>query len=567
MKLKNSGRLWLIWISAICAAILSLAPLATRATEIPDVDIKIDRVALFKNGLGFFTSSATLPEGATTVRLGQLPVPSHGTFWVAYPKDLKLRALFTSMEDVEKKTSVRSLAEMLQANVGRQVTVSTGSEETPSISGTIVGVMPRDEPTENPSPYTMDTRRQTSGRRHQSHRAPSLVLIATEDKSVALSAGSITRADFKGDGVVTSISSRLKQPSIRIELEEAASGERIGASYLARGITWSPSYLIDVSHSKKARLSAKALVINEVADLEGVQLEFVTGFPNLQFEQVNSPVAMSQDLEGFLKALTTGRSESRERRDVISQRALMSNVAVFREYEASPVPGYSTAREGTVSEDLFLYPVDKFSLRRGETACIPLFSAEVPYQHIYIWKIPDMLDKDERYRRRRERDEDLPSEEVWHSCRLVNTMSMPWTTAPAEFVKDGQITGQDVCYYTAPGTKTTIRINRAMNVLAEESELEVERERNVTKFHGSHYDLVKVKGELKLINRLGKAATVEVTKNLSGEVLETNPKATDTPTAKGLKRVNPRHQLLWEIELEPGGDQSLSYTYEVYVRS
>ena len=51
------------------------------------------------------------------------------------------------------------------------------------------------------------------------------------------------------------------------------------------------------------------------------------------------------------------------------------------------------------------------------------------------------------------------------------------------------------------------------------------------------------------------------------KVIETVPEAKDTPTAKGLKQVNPRHVLLWEVELKPGEKQTLSYTYDVYVRN
>ena len=352
-------------------------------------------------------------------------------------------------------------------------------------------------------------------------------------------------------------------------MEKAAAGEKIGINYLARGITWSPSYMIDISNPKTAKLSAKALVINEVADINNVHLDLVTGFPNIQFGEVNSPVAMSQNLEGFLKALTTGRSESSRsgRGYMMRQQTMISNVARYGNDVSAPMPGYSTARKGSVSEDLFLYPVENFTLLKGETACIPLFTAEVSYKHIYIWKIPDMLDNNERYQRNRSNDKQPLSEEVWHSCRLVNNMKMPWTTAAAEFVKDGQFTGQDICYYTAPGTETTIRINRAMNVLAEKVELELERKRNATNFYGNRYDLVKVKGELKLQNRLDKNVTVEITKNLSGEMIESAPKAKDIPTAKGLKQVNPRHILVWEIELKPGQKETLSYTYEVYVRN
>ena len=134
------------------------------------------------------------------------------------------------------------------------------------------------------------------------------------------------------------------------------------------------------------------------------------------------------------------------------------------------MPTYSTAREGATAEDLYFYPVDNFSLKRNETAMIPLFSVNVPYIHIYTWEIEDILDKEERYNRNRNKKERPQAEIVWHSCRMQNTMNMPWTTAPTEFVKDGRFTGQDICYYTAPGAKATIRINRAMNVVAEQAE-------------------------------------------------------------------------------------------------
>lgn len=543
-----------------------LTAIEAIASEVSDVDVKIERVALFKNGLGYFASSAILPKEATTIKVSQLPVPSHGTFWVGYPEDVKVRSLISNMADVEESVPARSIIELLQANPGRKVVISTGSKDMPTINGIIVEIIPEDKSAESLNPYFMDIRYSSSASRIQPYQATSLVVIRTKGGTVALNAGSIIRADFESDDITTVVPTISKQPTIRMELEIAAPGKEIGVSYLARGITWSPSYLIDISDPETAKLSAKAVVINEVADLQKIHLDLVTGFPNIKFGDVNSPVAMSQDLAGFLRALTSGRSESGSRGNMMMQQAVLSNVAMFDNDMSAPMPGYSTAREGLVAEDLFFYPVDNFTLLRGETACLPLFTAEVPYKHIYIWKIPDMLDNNERYRHNRGNDEQALAEEVWHSCRLVNNMEMPWTTAAAEFVNAGQFTGQDICYYTAPGAETTIRINRAMNVLAEKAEVELERVRKAASFHGYSHDLIKVKGELKLRNRMGKSATVEVTKNLSGEVLETIPQARDIRTAKGLQRVNPHHMLVWELEMKPGQEQTLSYTYEVYVR-
>lgn len=50
------------------------------------------------------------------------------------------------------------------------------------------------------------------------------------------------------------------------------------------------------------------------------------------------------------------------------QQAVLVNAPVFDRFEGVPMPACSTAVRGTVSEDLFVYPVRDFSLRRGETA-------------------------------------------------------------------------------------------------------------------------------------------------------------------------------------------------------
>jgi hypothetical protein len=393
MKYISSERRRRVSIGAACAVILLLAGIGLGADEVPDVDLNIERVALFKNGLGYFTSFATLPKGATTVKINQLPIPSHGTFWVSYPEDVKVGALFTSKgkKEVEGTTPARSIADLLRFNSGREVTVFTTSKEVSAIKGTVVDIISGTLPAESSNAYSMDMRSSSLAIRNPSYQTSSLIVVKTEEGTVALNAGSISRVDFEGDDITTSVPNKstiMTPPSIRIELEKAAKGQEIGISYLARGITWSPSYLIDISDSTTARLSAKAVVINEVADLKEIQLDLVTGFPNIQFGDVNSPVAMSEDLAGFLRALVSGRSESSGRDNVMMQQRMLSNVMVRAERVGEmdmPTPEYSTAVEGSVSEDLFLYPVESFTLLRDETATIPLFTAEVSYKHVYIW--------------------------------------------------------------------------------------------------------------------------------------------------------------------------------------
>jgi len=525
--------------------------------------VTVEKVALFKDGTAFLISGATLPAGAATVALGPLPVPVHGTFWVGYGPEVALRRLVAAQDEAAVPVAAVSLAQLLQANAGRRVTLRVGPGERDVVTGAVLAAPPM--PGESSAPNVPGGGAGDDGddSRHLVVPGMDMITLQTEAGLVALSAGSILRVEFDGTDVARTARVPQKRPGLRLELERPAGGSRVAVSCLARGAAWAPAYRIDLTDSQTARFSAHAVVINELADWHRIQLELITGFPNIRFGHVSSPIAMVQRLQGFLAALGGGASGGR-RSDVMMQQAMLANVA---EFDAAPPPelSYAGVAEGTAVEDLFLYPVPDFSLKRGETAWVPLFTADMPYRHIYTWRIGDYLDRDDQYREAAERAHE--AEEVWHCCRLKNNLTMPLTTAAAEFVTGGAFTGQDICHYTAPGAETTIRINRAMNVLAEQAEVEVTRTRDAATFHGYSYDRVKVRGELKLRSRLDRAVQLEVVKELSGDVIEASLQAKDVVTAKGLKQVNPKHVLTWEPEVPPGGELKLVYVYDVFIRN
>jgi hypothetical protein len=526
---------------------------------------KIERIALFKNGLGYATAGATLPDKATTIRIGQLPVPAYGTFWVGYPKNVKVRHLVTGMETNGVIAMPSGVDELLRLNPGRTVLlqISSGPNSEHSTIRGVVQSAPIPRPVEPPSPYFMDFRYAPDRPAYYGYpqpAQPSVLLIQTDHGPVALNPGTVLRAEFQGNEALNMPTNHQKRPAIRLELEQPAGGAKFSVSYLARGITWVPSYRIDLSDDKTAQFSAEAQIINEMTDIESAHVDLVTGFPNIQFPDLPNPVAMSQSLADFLRALSTGRAEGSANRGYMGQQQaiLLNNF----EADSAPLPSYSAAVQGQTAEDLFLYPLPKLSLKNGETATIPLFTAEMPYRHLYTWKIPDQLDSDTS----RPRGDGKSAEEVWHICRLVNAAKMPLTTAVAEFVKDGQFVGQDTCFYTAAGAEASIRINRAMNVHAEQVEVEIERKRSAANFYGYAYDLVKLTGELKIRNRIEKSIDLEISKELSGEVLEKSHDAKDVQTARGLKQVNPKHSLTWLTTVKAGEEVKITYSYQLYIR-
>ena len=253
---------------------------------------RVQRLTLFKNGLGFIVSIVTLPEGDRSVRIGPLPLPSFGTFWVGYPEEVKVKSLLTSMEDVEWNVPAQTVGQLVEANAGRHVTVHTADRD---FEGTVLPpALPAGSPLA-PDPYVMSPRAPDP---YPSYVRPfnqaGLLSLKTDKGIVVLDPGSVLRAEFADHDPVMTVPYRTKSPSLRIELEKPAGGEKVTVSCLAHGITWVPAYLIDLSDPKTARFSAHAEIMNEIADFENVSVQLVTGFPNLRFAEIQSPVGMSQ---------------------------------------------------------------------------------------------------------------------------------------------------------------------------------------------------------------------------------------------------------------------------------
>ncbi len=105
-----------------------------------------------------------------------------------------------------------------------------------------------------------------------------------------------------------------------------------------------------------------------------------------------------------------------------------------------------------------------------------------------------------------------------------------------------------------------------MDVKAQPSELQTDRQRGILKVCGRQYELVNVQAKLSVQNFQNKAITMEISKTHSGEVISTDPQAKIEKLAKGLRRMNSLSKLTWTVELEPSQEKQIAYTYKVYVR-
>lgn len=533
---------------------------AASKKEAKQAEEKLQQVALFKNGLGFFTSEVTCPDKKDAFSFIPAVAATHGTFWVAYPEKVELTSLTAKEVELEESIEAISIEELLRANVGKEVELSFDNKGESAIRG-LLSCFTENRSQPQPSPYA-------PRRIDYSNVSPvraSLIIVKTKEGDVAIDSQAVKMVKVIDGKLERTFTSKSKSMQLDVKLGASAGGKKLTVSYLAKGITWAPSYIVDVTDTNEAKISAKAIVINEAVDLNDVTIQLVTGFPNLQFADVVSPLAMKENLAQFLQALT--RRQSEQGRLGATANVMSQRTERYRPSDlGAEMPAYGVAQAGKVAEDLFLYPVNNVRLAKGEVGYLPLFTESVPYKHIYQWEIPDYVDEEDHYSYNRHRGEEEPVEEVWHCLRMKNTTKVPWTTAPAETVKEGIILGQDTLEYTPTKAETTLKITQAVSVKAEQVELETDRKRDAVQFYGYHYDLVTVEGELSVTNFQQKDITLEITKLLSGEVKLSQPEAKVETLAKGLKRVNPNKKLTWTINLEAGGSTRLGYTYEVYVK-
>ncbi len=531
---------------------------STKDSSLPVLNTKVKNIAVFKNGIGFFTREGTVRLNDGWAVTEHVPNASLGSVWIGSPdKDSILEEVIGFKEDVQRSFEAISIEELLASNVGRKVKITYSDKV---IEGTIRSVPEPREP-EKEAWGRIDYTRSVYDPRLQPKLA-AIVIVDTAEGEVVLNKSNIPKVEFPKDFSASYLS---KEKAKRIKFKVAGSKKevRLGLSYLQKGINWVPSYLVNLEDSKRARVTMKATLINDAEDLDNVDLFFVVGYPNFLYADVLSPMALEESITQFIQTL--GREGRRE--DASGMAAVTRQRVDFRESGtlSNLDYGYETIKglPGAAEEDLFLYHKEKISIKKGERAYYPIFFDEVDYKHIYEWEIPDTINVDPRGYQRSEQEK-KEKEQVWHSVKLTNSTSYPWTTAPAFVVSGWKPLAQDTLNYTSKNAKTNLKLTVATDVKHERHEYEIDRQRDV-KIYNHNYDLVTVKGELSIKNHKNKEITMEIKKRLTGEVVEASYSGKIEKVAEGLRGVNQNSSISWEIPVKAGEEMKVAYKYKVYI--
>lgn len=553
-----------IWMTiALMLVVSSIGGMSARSDTSNELKAKPAYIAMFKNGIGLVVTRVTLPKPSGTYRIHPLPDAALGSFWLHWPDSLQLSEMTATQATVEVPVPAATIKELLEANIGDTVDLLIKDEWT---KARII-----DMPRRHDDPILQPQEKDVIPVPPPKERSD-MVLIEDSTgiraiKNDWIDSIRLTDEEPKYEIMRPQVENVLQFTAAPAEENNSKTpSEEISLTYLAKGIAWTPSYVVDITNKEKATFTAKAVIVNDLMPLENTDVELIAGYPHIKFGETNSTFSLTP-LNQILEGLRNQGSRVDRALDIVNNpySNVMSQRAAFA--PGAPMPsGPSAPVMGEGAEDLYFYHVEGVTLKKGERGYYPLFTGSVPYEHVYTWDISNYIDENVSYRRQPEESE--PQQIVWHSLKLTNSTGNPWTTAPAMTMKDGRILGQDTVNYTPDKAETDLKITQAISIHAEQNEYEIDRQRSASEFYGSRFDLVTVNGELAVTNFKDETVKVEISKELLGEVVKADGNPEIVKLASGLRRVNPQSKLVWKIEAKPGKDNvvKLTYTFKVYVR-
>jgi hypothetical protein len=499
---------------------LNVAPELTKT--------KIVDATLFKNGTAVAIHQVTIPASGE-VFIEEPPIAALGTLWIYGNQGAQITSVVMTTVHTEKESNVPvgSVGEAIALNKGKTMSIRWyDQKEWKDITGKIIEV------------------------------SNQLAIVEPEGTTERLFVTLSSISSFKGSSDLTwtrVVKTANDIPALRIT---AKAGSKVNIMGLQSGMSWVPAYQIDMTDAKKLNIIAKATVVNDLGDLDGVEARLVTGFPNLSTLGTWDPLTYVAQMLGRAGAGGFSGAAAAPMQNAAGMRRESANDDAYTSFVPNTGEGFS-------GEDLFFTPLQNVKLKKGERGYYVLFQTESAYNHLYSLDLPASSAQGGS------RDY-IPSElPVWHEVEFDNKTKQPWTTGTALIMQNGQMLGMDELKYTTPGTKAYLKISKALDIAASMTEEEVARERGALKdrFDRVTHDLVTVKGTLEITNYKGLDVVMKISKQLEGEIVLAEGSDKTFKSAKRLNQVNPTSMIEWRPTMKKGEKRTFEYTYKVYVQS
>ena len=516
-------------LTLVAAAALSATPAVAADTPVKS---KIVGVDLFKNGLAIVKREATLGK-AGTYAIDDVPAPVHGTFWIDSAGKVDV---IVKMRDVEVPTSDVPPGSLQDDLAGKKVIVHFKGDKRAPVTGTMLKMKPVKPTDDQPGRFLV---LQTAKGR-----------VYVEPTEVAA-----VESEDAGDKVTR------RKPQLLLTLGETDKAEtKVTIRYITHGLSWAPSYKLDISDPKTLLLEQHAVVKNELADLDGAEVRLISGYPSVQYAHVRSPLAPRTSLVSFFAELAGGRYQEIDAlsNSVVSQQAIRFNNERGGGFNLAL--GAIPAGEGV---DLHYESIGKRTLADGDVFSLTVAKGKTEYARIVEWLVPDTRNVYGQLERHDAGDD------VWDALRFKNPLTFPMTTGPAAVVANGQFNGQRTSLWVNSGEETVLRVEKALSVRTRATENEkLDKDasaRDLIWIGGRQYRKTTVEGELAVSNHRTETITLVIRRRFSGDLIQADADPKRQLREEGVYSVNKRQELLWSLSLKGGEEKRLKYSYTVLV--
>jgi hypothetical protein len=504
--------------------------------------LKPIQVNVFKNGTYFIVKEGTVYPKASKVSLEVPNQPLLGTYWINTAKDVKITKVMYETDTIKKMMVAQDIPEIVFANKGKKVKVGYKTDD--------------------------KTYREASGVLQNYFKSSGMLKIKTvEAKTIYILISNVV--DFT---VEETPADKMEADSLvrlaNIEFAKSMDNTQLKLVYMQKGVQWIPSYNVKLVSDKELQLEMKALVENSAETMDDVDLTLTVGNPQFFYGYDIDPIA--QLTQTNISTLYTNSKSAYGRGSTMVQSNVYQAYATDNTsltntgntYDYDDYTSYST--EGEKTNDLYMYKLGKVSLPKNTKTSFQIFSYNLPYKDVYEVDISDIVNYS--YNRYVGNDPEQKFD-VYHSFKITNTSENPFTTA-AVFVMDENIQplAQDQMKYTPVSSDVSIQLSRASDVIVKNSEEEVLKTETTKKYGSETYTKVQLKGTIIVENLQDKKITLSLNKDLTAEITESSDNGKIKKTGK-YYGLNPYSEINWEISLTSKEKKTITYSYEVWVRT
>lgn len=503
----------------------------------------VRKVSVFKNG-----SALVMREGTAEINNGKFILPItenivYGTLTVGVEKDAGLHGVIARIDTIHKSVPCAGIRDYLKANVGNYATlkIQYGGEKPfeKVFSGTIEHIS-----------------------------KDNILRLRTDAGATAIfNAGSVDYAEVRGNAVSACTSDSIVK-QLHVQTKRQSGTTDVQTSYMTRGLIWVPTYTVRMQSDSTAQLDLRATIENNMEDLTNSDVEFIIGAPEMSYLSKIDPLF-------YTNRATFGMEYSGvENSLVISNNAAVSNsisgtsnfiTGTTTKIDAANIPPTTTTEgnSGEKSGDIYVYSLKDITLQKSERGMFTIASRTVKATDRYETTLKSTLG--DLWGCLTNRLEGWSKNmEVFHSLELWNAGDSPLTAgAMTVFDNAGRTIGQNTVYYTPAGSKTYVRLSKAIDITMNSSEEETAREENAKKIKKTVYTKSKMHGTLTVTNYQNKSVALSVNRELAGTVLTASDGGKKTKTIVP-NELNAASKIEWQVTVGAGETKTLEYEYEIF---